>query len=75
MKLPKYIQDEIKKAGKAAQINRDSSEIVREWLTNQGLINDQSENITDENVVDFLIDSIESGRNGSDGLINYLKKI
>jgi len=75
MKVPKYIEDAIKEAGKAAQVNRDNSELVRHWLEDKGLIDAESENLTKENVVDYLIDSIESGRNGSSGLIDYLKKI
>lgn len=75
MKVPKYIENAITKAGKATQINRDNSELVREWLINKGLIDEECENLTDENVIDYLIDSIENGRNGSGDFINYLKKI
>lgn len=75
MKVPKYIENAITKAGKATQINRDNSEFVREWLINKGLIDEECENLTDENVIDYLIDSIENGRDGSGDFINYLKKI
>ena len=75
MKVPKYIENAITKAGKATQTNRDNTELVREWLINKGLIDEECENLTDENVIDYLIDSIENGRDGSGDFINYLKKI
>ena len=75
MKIPKCIETAIIKAGKATQTNRDNTELVREWLINKGLIDENSENLTDENIIDYLIDSIESGRDGSGDFINYLKKI
>lgn len=75
MKIPKYIQEAIKRAGKATQVNHENSEIVRQWLVNKGLINKNGENLTNENVIDYLIDSIEMGRNGSIGLIDYIKEL
>lgn len=75
MKVPKYIENAIIKAGRATKINRDNSEIVREWLEDKGLIDENSENLTDEDVMDYLIDSIECGQDGSEALINYLKKL
>lgn len=75
MKVPKYVENAIIKAGRATKVNRDNSELIREWLEEKGLIDENSENLTDENVMDYLIDSIECGIDGSDALINYLKRI
>ena len=75
MDIPKYIENTIIKAGKATKTNYYNSEIVREWLIKKRLLNEEGENLTDENVADYLIDSIENGRDGSGDFINYLKKI
>lgn len=75
MDIPKYIEKAIEKAGKATKVNYDNSELVREWLINKRLINEELENLTDENVIDYLIDSIESGRDGSGAFISFIKKI
>lgn len=75
MKIPECIEKAIEKAGKCTKENRDNSEIVREWLINKGLIDEDSNNITNESVVDYVIDCIESGVDGSAALIVFLKAI
>lgn len=75
MEIPKYIETAIERAGKAAQVNKDNSEIVRKWLEDKGLINEDSENLTETNVADYFIDSIECGQNGSGALIDFIKKL
>lgn len=67
MKLPKHIQDAIRKAGKASVISRDNNEIVRNWLEKH---NDANQMYWE----DYLIDSIELGNSdGSESLIKFLE--
>lgn len=75
MKIPKYIENAIIRAGKTTAIHRNNSEIVRSWLQDKGLVNEDNENLTNESVADMLIDCIENGFDGSGALIDYLKKL
>jgi len=75
MKVPKYIETAIIKAGKSARVNRDNSEIVRKWFEDNGLIDENGENLTEYNVIDYMIDSIECGIDGSNNLIDFIKEI
>lgn len=66
MKLPKEIQDAIRKSATAFQIAREYEKVIRDWLDEQGLDNDT--------VHDNWIDRIEMGHGDDKGFIDFLKK-
>lgn len=53
MKIPKNIETAIIKAGNATKINKDNSDIVRNYLEKKNIIDDNAENLTDTDVMNY----------------------
>lgn len=66
MKIPKEIEDSIRKSAKAFHMAREHEKIVRDWLDEQGYEND--------GVHDAWIDSIEQGLGDYKHFVDFLKK-
>lgn len=67
MKVPKEIQEAIKKSATAFQIAREYEKIVRDWLDSTGFENDT--------VHDNWIDCIENGTGQHEEFIDFLKNL
>lgn len=66
MNVPKEIKDSIRKSAKHSEIAREHNKLVRDWLDELGL----GEN---DMVIDQLIDSIECGSEPN-GFIKFLEE-
>jgi hypothetical protein len=67
MKVPEYIKKSIRLAGKHNVIAAKNNDIIRKWIDDN--------KIDDMGLEDYLIDSIEKGVDGSEGLIEYIEEI
>ena len=75
MKVPKYIRTALWEAQKHFKIAIRQSNIVREWMDEEGLVDDYFDPIIkNSNIVDSYIDTIENGCGKVDDLIKELEE-
>lgn len=80
MKVPKHIRTALWEAQKHFKIAIRQSNIVREWMNEEGIVDDDFEPvIKNSNIVDSYIDTIKNACGRVDNLIKeleeYLKKL
>ena len=75
MKVPKYIRTALWEAQKHFKIAIRQSNIVREWMDEEGLVDDYFDPIIkNSNIVDSYINTIENGCGKVDDLIKKLEE-
>lgn len=75
MKIPKYIKEAILKASKHFEIAHKNNNIVRDWLVENNLINEDKGNGNNGFNLDDYIDLVEYGSGGGKTIIDDLERL
>lgn len=75
MKIPKYIKEAILKASKHFEIAHKNNNIVRDWLVENNLIDENKGDGDNGFDLDAYIDLVEYGINGGQTIINDLERL